>query len=57
VEDIYSVHKTLKERGVHFMAEPHVVNRTPKSELWLAEFSDPEGNQLALLSEIATGGV
>jgi predicted enzyme related to lactoylglutathione lyase len=54
VEDIRAVHKTLKDRGVHFIAEPHVVNRTPKSELWLAEFTDSDGNQLALLSEIAT---
>lgn len=28
-----------------------LVNRTPKSELWLAEFTDPDGNQLALMSE------
>lgn len=55
VEDIHSVHQTLKDRGVHFVAEPHAVNRTNKSELWLAEFTDPDGNQLALLSEVATG--
>jgi methylmalonyl-CoA/ethylmalonyl-CoA epimerase len=54
VEDIQAVHKTLKDRGVHFVAEPHIVNRTAKSELWLAEFTDPDGNQLALLSEIET---
>lgn len=55
VEDTHSVYKTLKDRGVHFVAEPHVVNRAGKSELWLAEFSDPDGNQLALLTEVATG--
>ena len=54
VEDIHCVYKTLKDKGVHFVVEPHVVNRTGKSELWLAEFTDPEGNQLALLSEVAT---
>jgi predicted enzyme related to lactoylglutathione lyase len=32
------------------------VNRTPKSELWLAEFTDPDGNHLALMSEVVTGG-
>jgi predicted enzyme related to lactoylglutathione lyase len=41
---------------VRFLATPHVVNRTPKSELWLAEFTDPDGNQLALMSEVAVGG-
>ena len=33
-----------------------VVNRTPNSELWLAEFTDPDGNQLALMSEVAMDG-
>jgi len=28
------------------------VNRSAKSELWLAEFVDPDGNQLALMSEV-----
>jgi methylmalonyl-CoA/ethylmalonyl-CoA epimerase len=52
VPDIHSVHAALKAKGVNFKAEPHVVNRTPKSELWLAEFIDPDGNQLALMSEM-----
>src|SRR5213076_3178447 len=46
VPDIGAVFSSLKGKGVRFMAEPHVVNRTPKSELWLAEFTDPDGNQL-----------
>ena len=54
VEDIQGVCSTLKGNGVRFRAEPHVVHRTPGSELWLAEFSDPDGNQLALMSEKAT---
>jgi methylmalonyl-CoA/ethylmalonyl-CoA epimerase len=56
VPDIRAVHSSLKDRGVNFSAEPHVVNRTPKSELWLAEFTDPDGNHLALMSEVVTGG-
>jgi methylmalonyl-CoA/ethylmalonyl-CoA epimerase len=52
VPDIYTVFSSLKHGGVRFLAEPHVVNRTPKSELWLAEFTDPDGNQLALMSEV-----
>ena len=35
------------------MADPHVVNRTPTSELWLSEFTDPDGNQLALMRDFA----
>jgi methylmalonyl-CoA/ethylmalonyl-CoA epimerase len=53
VKDIQGVFSSLKDHGVVFMADPHVVNRTPKSELWLAEFTDPDGNQLALMSEVA----
>ena len=56
VPDIHAVHSSLRDNGVRFMAEPHVVNRTPKSELWLAEFNDPDGNQLALMSEVSLGG-
>ena len=53
VADIHAVHSTLEGNGVKFAAAPHLVNRTPKSELWLAEFTDPDGNQLALMSEVA----
>jgi predicted enzyme related to lactoylglutathione lyase len=54
VADIHAVHSTLQANGVAFRAGPHVVNRTPRSELWLAEFTDPDGNPLALMAE---GGV
>ena len=55
VPDIHGAFASLRDNGVQFLAEPHVVNRTPKSELWLAEFTDPDGNQLALMSEVAIG--
>jgi methylmalonyl-CoA/ethylmalonyl-CoA epimerase len=55
VPDIHGVFQTLTERGVKFVAAPHVVQRTPGSELWLAEFTDPDGNQLALMSQATTG--
>jgi methylmalonyl-CoA/ethylmalonyl-CoA epimerase len=51
VGDIQAVHATLKEKGVRFRAAPHIVHRTPQSELWLAEFTDPDGNPLALMDE------
>ena len=51
VADIHAVFRTLVERGVKFGASPHVVHRTPTAELWLTEFRDPDGNQLALMSE------
>lgn len=55
VTDIEGTHSELTGRGVAFIANPHVVHRTPNAELWLAEFTDPDGNHLALMSEIATG--
>ncbi len=57
VSDIQAVHATLEDRGVRFANDPHVVHRTPSVALWLAEFSDPDGNHLALMSEtpIAAG--
>ena len=55
VSDIQAVHALLKAKGVQFLAEPHLVNRTSKAELWLAEFTDPDGNQLALLAEVSIG--
>ncbi|MFI5312178.1 MAG: VOC family protein [Gemmatimonadales bacterium] len=56
VADIHAVHATLSGRGVRFLADPHLVHRTPTSELWLAEFRDPDGNMLALMSEIPVQG-
>jgi Predicted enzyme related to lactoylglutathione lyase len=56
VQDIEGVHASLREKGVEFKAAPHVVNRSAQSETWLAEFVDPDGNQLALMSEKAIRG-
>ena len=53
VADIGAVHATLSARGVAFGAAPKVVHRAPSYELWLCEFRDPDGNQLALMSEVA----
>ncbi len=52
VPDIQTVFATLRDKGVRFLSEPHVVHRTPTSELWLAEFKDPDENQLALMAEV-----
>ncbi len=53
VADIQAVHATLSARGVAFGGAPHLVHRAAGSELWLCEFRDPDGNQLALMSEVA----
>ena len=51
VKDIQSVYSFLNTQGVQFKAPPHVVSPSATSEVWLAEFADPDGNQLALMSE------
>ena len=56
VPDIDAVYSSLKDKGVSFKVAPHIVNRTPTTELWLSEFTDPDGNQLALMGEVASGG-
>jgi predicted enzyme related to lactoylglutathione lyase len=56
VADIEGVYAALREKGVEFKAPPHVVNRSAESQTWLVEFVDPDGNQLALLTEKRIGG-
>src|SRR6185295_7261279 len=56
VSDIKKVHAPLTGQGVRFQADPHVVHRTPTAELWLADFTDPDDNQLALMSEVTVSG-
>ena len=51
VPDIHATHGALAAKGVRFLAAPHVVHRTPATELWLSEFTDPDGNPLALMGE------
>jgi len=57
VAGIQDVHDSLAARGVAFRAKPHMVHRTAASELWLAEFRDPDGNQLALMAEVPVAAV
>lgn len=55
VDDIHAMHAALAAQGVTFAHAPHVVHRTAQSALWLAQFTDPDGNPLLLMSEVATG--
>jgi predicted enzyme related to lactoylglutathione lyase len=51
VEDIRQVHETLTSRGVTFRSEPHKIATLADREVWLADFEDSEGNNLAIMSE------
>jgi catechol 2,3-dioxygenase-like lactoylglutathione lyase family enzyme len=51
VDDLDDAFATLRERGVPFTDEPHLVATMPDHELWMAFFRDPDGANLALMSE------
>lgn len=52
VPDLQAAFATLKERGVKFAAEPHLIAKLPDHDLWMAFFRDPDRNLIALMSEI-----
>jgi methylmalonyl-CoA/ethylmalonyl-CoA epimerase len=59
VDDIHAAHQDLSEKGVKFIAEPHMIFRddsgmfgTTGEEEWMAFFSDPSDNILALASRV-----
>lgn len=52
VPDIQAAHTRMKEQGVKFEDEPHVIARMPDHDLWMNFFRDSEGNLLALMSEV-----
>ena len=51
VPDIQAAYGKLKEGGVHFEDEPHLIAKMPAHDLWMTFFRDTEGNLLALMSE------
>ena len=42
----------MKARGVTFGSDAHLIAKLPDREVWLADFRDPWGNPLALMSEV-----
>ena len=51
VEDVRQAADTLQSRGVRFVGEPHIIYRTDTYDLWMAFFTDPDDNTLALMAE------
>lgn len=52
VEDIQKSVEQLKEKGVSFIDQPHVVAKMGNTETWMSFFKDSEGNTHALTSEV-----
>jgi methylmalonyl-CoA/ethylmalonyl-CoA epimerase len=55
VDDIEAAHRALAAKGVKFVDEPKKIATLPDREVWLAAFTDTEGNSLALMSEPRLG--
>jgi len=55
VNDIQGTWSALREGGADLIREPELVARMPDHELWMAFFKDPDGNTLALMSEVRGG--
>ena len=52
VPDIQAAHARMKESGVKFEDDPHMIARMPDHDLWMTFFRDSEDNLLALMSEV-----
>ena len=53
VPDIQAAHSRMKESGVKFEDEPHMIAKMPDHDLWMTFFHDSEGNLMGLMSEVA----
>lgn len=45
----------LRQRGVSFTQDAHLVAEMADHDLWMAFFDDPDGNSLALMQEAPKG--
>jgi len=61
VDDIDTAHQELTDKGVEFLAGPHMIFRDDSGmfgvageEEWMAFFNDPSGNTLALATRKQT---
>jgi methylmalonyl-CoA/ethylmalonyl-CoA epimerase len=52
VADIKSTYAKIKAAGAPSLAEPHVIARMNGQEVWIAELSDGQGNNVSLISEV-----
>jgi catechol 2,3-dioxygenase-like lactoylglutathione lyase family enzyme len=51
VDDLEGAVTALRERGVPFDSEPHLIAHMDDHDLWMAFCHDPDGNNLALMEE------
>ena len=58
VPDIAAAHEQLLVRGVTFNGAPHMIHRddATRTEEWMAFFTDPDGNVLAVMARVSRSG-
>lgn len=56
VPDITAAVAALEARGVVFGDRPHVVHRDASRALWMCFTTDPDGNNIGLMSEVPVTG-
>jgi len=54
VPDIIAAHRQMRDAGVKFEDEPHLIAKMTGHDLWMTFFRDSENNLLALMSEVKT---
>ena len=52
VSDIKTTYAKIKAAGARSLAEPHIITRMNGREVWIAELSDGQGNNVSLISEV-----
>ena len=52
VSDIQTTYTKIKAAGAPSLAEPHIITRMNGREVWIAELSDGQGNNVSLISEV-----
>ncbi len=56
VTDIAAAYETLRARGVPFTDAPHVVHRDGTTATWMCFATDPDDNNIGLMSEVPDEG-
>jgi methylmalonyl-CoA/ethylmalonyl-CoA epimerase len=56
VDDIHETFTALKQRGVAFIDEPHLIAKMPGHDLWMVFLNDTESNTLGIMCEIPRTG-
>jgi catechol 2,3-dioxygenase-like lactoylglutathione lyase family enzyme len=56
VPDIHAAVAELEARGVTFGGRPHMIFDDGSTQTWMCFSKDPDGNNVALMSEVPSGG-